>query len=357
MNFEIGQVIKEGKAIERTGKGWIIKTDTYPELKLCLKTGYFSTTVSINSLLNNLIVVGRDKRKNIFYVALDNYLRVLIDYFYDKNLNPLKDSWEYWLSLWDKECSYNSFESNFSLHPYLNHKGFEIFELRGSNYRLPVCGAGVINIIAGQPLFYPKIFSNASDRSFSVYKTENSQMQFPLKFEGNLEISGKTVVVYFHGFADPFKWHFVIWKHKVGLNVTESAFKEHGCKVANRAFNGNMCDISYCLQNNLYQKVHPKIKNDCVNLLENCVTLFNNSTTINILRQGYADQSKGKRFEIVCRNINMEKSVLPGICYDWDSSSPTLHINPKTIYDYNNQMDTLRDIPDLIDTLKGLKAL
>ncbi|MEW6417934.1 MAG: hypothetical protein AB1480_07410 [Nitrospirota bacterium] len=334
-----GQIIEEGKIVNRIRDGWKVKI---VEGAVVLKSRYipYPPSIKLYSEVRDLIVINRSE------VAIFNYMDELINYYYripdpTYTLWPKKQEWRNWFPRWANECSYPSFNSSFSMQHFGHKPTFKLYELKGKDYLLPVRGAEVIDHLQGGIIFYPHVIATTP----SVYKTDNTLFPFPLKYKGELPVLQKEVFIYLHGCIDPFKWHCIVWKHKYSLTKKEP-FENCLYNYVNMS-----CDIYNCIYKILYSAVHKKIQNDCITVLDEYVTNFQTATTITIES---TDKSHNtfKEFDLICQTPN-RRIVLPGVCYNWDSQEPTLHVDLKAMY----RRGRLKNIKNKIDEITGIKAL
>lgn len=362
MSLEIGQVINNCKVAGRYSRGWDVeKTDNtvwaidHPEIsdvRLILFSEYLDSTTILekDSMIQNLVLIKRDK--NLIYVALKNYIEDLAEYYYSfsNGLSPLKNSWNNCYMKWRSECSGNQFTSiGFSLRETsFNKKEYKIYELDGKKYRLPLLAPVVVELLQGDPLFYPHVFyinrENKEKTGYAVYKTDNDSLTFPMFYKG--KVKGRSisitreVLIYLHGFVEPFKWHFGIWNHK---------YKKNKKLFPKCVFEEYICDVSACLKAKLFKEVHLKIKNDCHKYLLDIVTFFESNTTKKMLKA--SDKGMYTHIEINCNgNTISEKNwlVLRGVSHDWKTNrdKPTIHVMPLTFYEKESFSGKTRDIPD-----------
>lgn len=302
-NIPIGYIFPEAKVLGRS-KGahnpWILKTDSEKN-RLLLRDEYIPHHMRIKrgEILHNLVLIGYGKK--VFHVALGNYEKILIDNYYcypSFSYKPRKECWRKWQNSWQVECSEN-FKNNFSIDEFKYKTDdllLDIFWLKGKNFILPVFGYKDLDALHGTPLFYPDFFDKNSNVERSVYKTDgidNFPQMYTAKITGEnskTDIS-RDILIFFHGFTYPAKWHLGVWKHILAQSrdarEKEKAFWEKiwnttfpvfnnlfkYCKtVKNKDGEEVTCDENACLSLSLFKKIHLEIKNFCRKYLEQFVT-------------------------------------------------------------------------------------
>ena len=190
------------------------------------------------------------------------------------------------------------------------------------------------------------------------------EFDFPLKYEASLDeelkvggfeaLKGSSlykkdrVLIYIHGFVEPEKWHFVALCHfrknceidvsklpkECRRNLQERLEKEKQGK-ANEKSN---CEVNRCLKERAFKGAHPLLSRCCEKIQKEAVTFWESVETKKLGIQTYHEKLWGKGVVKVGVIANgtidgvMKRLVLRGICYNWDSDKPELHLAFVTYY-------------------------
>lgn len=220
-------------------------------------------------------------------------------------------------------------------------------------FYLPVFSPIVGPLFGGSPNLYPDL-----SNTVTVYKIDNND-KFPLIFSGNIihDSESKIATIYLHGFIDPYKWHFGVWKHYVsdreGFNSCNLNTSDSSCNIINNnCLAGNQGVFNY----GGFATVHNKVKKSCQDYFNKFITHFENNTTKRIYITSEDTFACNFDMEILFAS---KITVFRGISYNFYLDNPVLHINPLTSHPINKKQyngktsKTVRDIR----TLEGIKKL
>jgi hypothetical protein len=356
MSFKVGQIIRNAMVLGKYSRTWVLQDQQNQNVRLLLQPKYSGRKIlRKNEMIDSLVVIKQDG--NLVYVAVENYLDDLLQHYYhyhSNNLTPTLNEWSIWYERWQQECSNCNFTTTkFSLNNTSLEKNiYKFFKLNANDYCLPIPAPKVIDSLQSSPRFYPHIIYeddglNNVRAGYAVYKTDGVN-SFPLQYRGKLV--GKSIpmeinlLICLHGFIDPYKWHFDVWKH---------VFNQETDRFPRCKFRSNTCEIGFCLGQNLFQNIHQNIKQECNQYFKNIVTCFESDTTKKML----SDTTKEfyTRIAIKC-NGQIErkpfKQIFRGVSHNWTDKEPLIHIMPLTFYDYSGRIE---DIPDGYRELKEVR--
>ncbi len=316
----------------------------------------------VGDTVNQLIVIN----SNPLQVAECNYENELLNYYYDSSysgLSPIIKNWEYWYQRWSDEYRTNSCNYSISIeYTFGNFSNLDIYLLKSTKYLLPIAGMKSVDNLEGKPIFYPASpYSkmNLTAMYHSVTKKDECSCKFPIfyniKARDNNNNTNINFVIVLYPFIIPFKWHFGIWKHVLGLLSDTYPAEQNGqawvdlTGLNNTEQLGNIfrqcqtkqhssdCDHMHCIKYNLFSSVHNfnSIKTYCSKYLEEFVTCFEQATTLSIeVGQVYKDCAALNIAGTKAINGNgniKEHFLLSGVCYKWGSDA-FVHVNPVTLY-------------------------
>ena len=335
----VGHIFPKGRIIRQIDFGkWLVEIfyDSNPT-EVILKKYNPPRIFKRGDELANLVVIGQGDK--YCHVVLDEYMDALIDYFYIKDYPVLKKNrpeWALWHRCWRKDCS-KEFVNNFSVEELSIKKRYPLltpFKLKTNDYVLPVFGYRDISFLNGNPLFYPSTFEKGKYIPYCVYKTDDIGY-FPKSYSAKLIASSgeglehnQEVLVFLHGFTHPAKWHYGVWKHRPWVAKNKKVFSN--CKsIPNKS-----CDEIHCVTDSLFRKIHPIIKNDCLEYLKAIVTLFESNST-KLIKISDRVNEECKEIVVGCLDNILGKrefQIFYGICHNWADQNPVFHLNPVTMY-------------------------
>lgn len=279
-------------------------------------------------------------------------------------------AWLPWLKRWSKECS-DDFADNFKVQSLPNSSDdFRqlIHILDGKGYMLPIFGAKESHILENPALFLPSLSSSKNGNDFVndikpyAYKSDGNS-DVPIDYSARIyasEFSNRSrmgilelpIKIYLHSYTIPFKWHYGVWKHVLGL-APESNPRQDGvlwtdviektdidnfrplfsqCKP-NKGMSS--CESRLCSTKELFKHVHPELKDLSRQYFEKSVICFEKSTTNTIYV--YSDQTEPWAYaELLMDSYNKlysERLVLRGVSLNWwEDPQPVFHFAPVTYF-------------------------
>jgi len=362
-----GLIVPEGRIIEKDRWGFFVKL----ELKCFgqseegvlysdhIQGGLDGIKKLSNAQINtNQVVVVGEKvtnGKKIYEVAIDNYFNDLRcyfeDYFWGK---PCR------LYAWEKDCQ-DCYNYCCGQGVWLIDRGNKWIEVKGKYCVAIYKKSTFIKFLQGNEKFSPISFYHQEVYP-CTYKTEDF-VDLPIKYQATLELDDRTkrsVKICLHGFTNPAKWHYDVWKHLVEDSMTNSNYAKvwkvnpeeyHSFFEKCKKYKKNKyehCDKNYCLQENLFDQVHPNIKKLCETYLKRIVTFWESTATkdIKIISDNpFNPMLPPVHLEVICyanRNIivsgrlvpsHREWLILRGWSYDYaDNNEATFHLNIITFY-------------------------
>ncbi len=359
-----GHIFKTGKVVDLDSYGrWVVEVASGDQkFNVCLEPGFIPDDAQIEkgSTLSRLVLI--DAAAPAPKVALAGYLSVLKEIYYE-NCRPRMDLWQHWYGRWDDECT-EGFSEGFKTCATRERMGktFKLYELRGHDYILPISVMTFMDHLQPPESFFPDVaYWNDKTDNYSVSSAlsrSDEVPHFPFCYSAKAASHDNKkqfdVLIYLHSFTIPFKWHYSIWKHVLGLspsaNNTEdgvlwddlsqscntgicaSVFSE--CRENQKNGKGTSCDPHHCRTNKLFPKVHEQIKPVCRKYLEDLVTFFESCPT-NQLTVCFPVGGRQDVEVVFCGEDSKKvhrKSVLRGICYRYQSRRPVLHLTPITFY-------------------------
>lgn len=389
MNIQVGHIFRKGIVTGKSfdAKHWIVEVEINGQrIETILDPEYAPRYMDIKKnilkrgKIENIVVIKHQGRK--LFVAKENYLEVLIRFYYIKkemktlqnrlwetdlpfdltdNNNfyyPDINKWSVWHERWKNECT-EQFAQNFTIEESsydTNQKQLNVYVLKGENYVLPVFGYRDLCFLEGKPFFYPSIIKDSRFVERCVYKTDKNDISHNKKFMAKIESKNilKDVSIFLHGFTYPAKWHYGIWKHVLALspdankeekllwkNITENSppipsdlFNR--CKVCIQNNKGITCDEIYCIKKSFFRDVHPEIKLLCQKYMKEMVTSLESNET-NVIRVYNGPYENCKRITLVYKYQKAgiyHWTVFYGICHNWNDNNhkPVFHLNPLTMY-------------------------
>lgn len=353
MIFKPGRIIRNVRVLKRNSRGWELQDQQNLNTRFLLKSKYSGRKLKIGELIDSVVVIREDAK--LIQVALKDYLDDLLRHYYNSNdLSPRLNEWSTWYERWS-EYSDCAFIKKISLNSTsLEINIYKFFELDMGDYRLPIPAPKVIDLIQSSPRFYPHIIYEKTSQikaGYAVYKTDDSNLSFPLHYQGKL--IGKTIPIEknisicLHGFIDPYKWHYDVWRH---------VFNEDKTNFLSCIFNlDNTCDISHCIRKELFKDIHPKIKKECNKYLVDIVTFFESETTKKMLKD--IPSTFYTKIEMRCNGQIKGKpftQIFHGVSHNWTSEQPLIHIIPLTFYFYSA---IVKDTPDNYLEIREVKKL
>ncbi|MBF0120739.1 MAG: hypothetical protein HQK79_18070 [Desulfobacterales bacterium] len=331
-----------------------------------------------------LVVIGYDD--NGLYVAQDNYIELLLKYFYSLSQHrPKRQQFIQWEEDWKISCSKDMIESGRLEYIGIKekYKNKRWFIIKGLKCHIPVMLHSHLENLYGKSKIFPASLYDYDDFPRCFYKLDGIDLTMPKYFKGELKLSkagNKVAHIYLHGMTSASKWHYGVLKHIFGISTMsggiddkkrweafegkEVSFNEYNmlneCKQNNMA---TSCNESICLKNLLFRKIHPIIKEYCHRYLLQAVTFFQkNKTNIIKIWQNNRFKNAPKAIDVECidkiRNTDIsillggeqierdETLILRGNCYDWHSSEPTIHLSILTIYSASPRSFPYRDKRD-----------
>ena len=309
---------------------------------------------------------------------IKNYVEQIIDYYYlsaTQSIGQVKvnlQAWLPWLKRWSKECSVD-FADNFKVQSLPNSSDdFQqlIHILDGKGYMLPIFGAKESHILENPVLFFPSLSLSKKGNDFVndinpyAYKSDGNS-DVPIAYSARInasEFSQRSrmdilelpIKIYLHSYTIPFKWHYGVWKHVLGLapqsnccsdGVLWSDFIEQTDINNFRSLfsqcrpNKDMssCASGRCSRQELFKYVHPELKDLSRQYFEKSVICFEKATTSTVYI--YSDQTESWAYaELLMDFYNKlysERLVLRGVSLNWwEDPQPVFHFAPITYFRY-----------------------
>jgi len=308
--------------------------------------------------LKELIVIGYNETYDYIYLAKQDYLDTLMDFYYDPNLYLKYTPFPHLESDWMNACSKDNFNDAFRLTGKKGRiKGRRWFEVKGPMSSIVIQELNIMNDLKGPHNFFPDSFYN-DDQLRSLYKTDTNDIEMPLYYPGEaiFKVAKQKVHIFLHGFTSPAKWHYGVWKHVLCLKPVGNpldkkkweAFENNTVTFANQnLFNkckendkGSSCNEKHCRDNKLFSNMHPHIRNYCHRYLKQAISFFETNALkeIEVWTNDRYTNSLPHKIIVCITNRNksqnrLEKLILKGYCYDWDKAEcPTIHLFIITLF-------------------------
>lgn len=360
--FMVGKIIASAKVLKVDPSGVLHLDINGNTVSLQSKHRIDRIVKKKNDTVNQLVVIS----SNPLQVAQYNYEDKLIDHYYN-GFTPVIANWEPWYKLWAEE--YKNQYANYSIsslesYRLLNNKA-DWYKLTSEDYVLPITGIKSVSDLTGKPIFYPNLpfdVKKLTNIPYCVAKSDGNSQSFPILYRAEAQdnnTSAVTFVIALYPFIIPYKWHFGIYKHMLGLATSTYEEEKDGrawveltgldntsslksffgkCEIeTNNQGKETDCNHQSCISKELFYRVHQKdsIKTFCSKYLEEVVTCFEEATTLSIeVGQVYNEcavlKIAGKKTLNGNQNID-EHLLLSGVCYQWGSDA-FVHAHPVTLY-------------------------
>lgn len=376
-----GKLVNDLRIIEK------VRRDKNGQLKLrestnsrqiyYLTQAYYHENVHLKEkdmVLSGPFVVLNQQRDGYMVASVNpsiRYVDRLVELIYPEKGIELEVQAVPWAAYWKHIYNDNKDSGNRQLE-ISDSKKKDWLELKMPWAVLPVYSDPRMKCIEAPDSFYPNVLLSrvlTNVYSSTVYRSD-TEISWPLMYSAKLIEDGLSdatqVRIYLHGFIDPLKLHYHLWKH-----VTDDPRiikKEHLCSLerwneyTGRVIPGTLKNVifnkctppkrDYTCNNDCpekrFTKVHRQIKTYHNEYLKQFVTFFEKNPTIDnrvkLFNSGKAQPGHFQKFgdlefyEVVdCKSKptpSVIRTFLDGYCYNWKvpGEEPIIHFYCRSFY-------------------------